>query len=81
MAPGSDRIPVELFQILTQYAMCRLPAYTSLDTLESVRRTLSSSPVPQEVQCAVELVNGDFSLGRWENISELLTSLVCRTLL
>ena len=26
LAPGSDRIPVELFQILTQYAICRLPA-------------------------------------------------------
>ena len=24
--PGRDRIPVELFQILTQYAICRLPA-------------------------------------------------------
>ena len=28
LAPGSDRIPVELFQILTQYAICRLPAIT-----------------------------------------------------
>ena len=26
LAPGSDRIPVELLQILTQYAICRLPA-------------------------------------------------------
>ena len=26
LAPGSDRILVELFQILTQYAICRLPA-------------------------------------------------------
>ena len=32
MAPGSDRIPVELFQILTQYAMCRLPAKPLFDT-------------------------------------------------
>ena len=28
LAPGSDRIPVELLQILTQYAICRLPAET-----------------------------------------------------
>ena len=28
LAPGSDRIPVELLQILTQYAICRLPAST-----------------------------------------------------
>lgn len=28
-----------------------------------------------------ELVNGDFSPGRWESMSELLVSLVCRTLL
>ena len=26
LAPGSDRIPVELLQILTQYAICWLPA-------------------------------------------------------
>ena len=26
LAPGSDRIPVELLQILTQYAICQLPA-------------------------------------------------------
>ena len=26
LALSSDRIPVELFQILTQYAICRLPA-------------------------------------------------------
>ena len=30
LAPGSDRIPVELLQILTQYAICRLPASTFL---------------------------------------------------
>ena len=30
LAPGSDRIPVELFQILTQYAICRLPALINI---------------------------------------------------
>ena len=30
-APGSDRIPVELLQILTQYAICRLPAQTFIE--------------------------------------------------
>ena len=30
LAPGSDRIPVELLQILTQYAICRLPANSEL---------------------------------------------------
>ena len=33
LAPGSDRIPVELLQILTQYAICRLPAKTLSDLL------------------------------------------------
>ena len=35
LAPGSDRIPVELFQILTQYAICRLPAPGLKDRLPS----------------------------------------------
>ena len=34
LAPGGDRIPVELLQILTQYAICRLPAAFSLSSLE-----------------------------------------------
>ena len=32
LAPGSDRIPVELLQILTQYAICRLPAALTRQT-------------------------------------------------
>ena len=38
LAPGSDRIPVELFQILTQYAICRLPAGVRIEKGEVGRR-------------------------------------------
>ena len=34
LAPGSDRIPVELFQILTQYAICRLPAINNRNDMD-----------------------------------------------
>ena len=30
LAPGSDSIPVELLQILTQYAICQLPEADSI---------------------------------------------------
>ena len=37
LAPGSDRIPVELLQILTQYAICRLPASPPFLFLKTAR--------------------------------------------
>ena len=40
LAPGSDRIPVELFQILTQYAICRLPATTLMAESEEELNSL-----------------------------------------
>ena len=36
-ASGSDRIPVELLQILTQYAICRLPASPPFLFLKTAR--------------------------------------------
>ena len=33
LAPGSDRIPVELLQILTQYAICIFPSLSEFSTV------------------------------------------------
>ena len=44
LAPGSDRIPVELFQILTQYAICRLPALLQCMKVKSESEVAQSCP-------------------------------------
>lgn len=43
-APGSDRIPVELLQILTQYAICRLPALCHKVGTSEVRGKVEAGP-------------------------------------
>ena len=75
-----SRITKDNFQHSGIHTHTHTHTHTSLDTLERIRGTLPSSPFPQEVQHVAELVNGDFSPGRWKSMSELLVYLVCRML-
>ena len=42
LAPGSDRIPVELLQILTQYAICQLPAGKDSSLITFIQHSFES---------------------------------------
>ena len=66
LAPGSDRIPVELLQILTQYAICRLPAPTRTEEPVSLNLEPSQGPSPTPHMGQNPQVRGIIILQLWK---------------
>ena len=57
LAPGSDRIPVELLQILTQYAICREPAGNQVKVLKKRKLPLVRQIRIRKVTYLMTIVN------------------------